>query len=413
VRIVIRERTFVLLSAASLLATSLLLATAGAGLAQEEPTTPEGVEWTLVSYATPGTTEPQAVPLTVEATLLLEAGVASGSGGCNSFSGSYQLEGTSLTFSPEMTRTLVLCEPDVQAVEEAYLAALPGVTGWSVLDETLVLSDELGAPLLTFEIANVALTPSQLGALLLGLEELGLELDGLVLTADGLQTQVDSMNIVRLRERLRALEADNEELKEQLESSSGNGQGQAPSGQFSRGERILLEGVPARIASRCTPLRSSLPKGTRAAVSCTPNTSAVSNVDYYLMNGPDAAAAFTSTMNTFNVPEAASTTQTCASGVKSQRTWVGAGWQSEGCFRTTGRAEVRFVDNATDCRQLTVGGKRLASPAIYMALQADGPDIAAVHDWATGGTTGGSSQRTSITRPIERPNAPISPSCPT
>ena len=73
-------------------------------LAQEEPASPEGFRWDLTAYAADGELVP--VPWTVDAMLQLDAGVASGNGGCNSFSGTYILEGESLTFGDEFVRTL-------------------------------------------------------------------------------------------------------------------------------------------------------------------------------------------------------------------------------------------------------------------------------------------------------------------
>ena len=66
----------------------------GAALAQEEPTTPEGTTWHLTAYAADEVAE--IVPWVVDATLLLEGGTTSGSGGCNSFSGSYTIDGEAL-----------------------------------------------------------------------------------------------------------------------------------------------------------------------------------------------------------------------------------------------------------------------------------------------------------------------------
>ena len=219
------------------------------------------------------------------------------------------------------------------------------------------------------------------------------------------------LNVDRLRERVKALEAGAQELQGQVDAlqesagaASGNG--------FSQAEGILLEGIPTRIASRCVPLRAALPKGTYAAVRCAPDSAVVASVDYHLMEGDDAAAAFGATMQTFNVPEAASETETCEFGVKSQRVWIGNGWQSEGCYRAGERAELRFVDNATACRQLKVGQKRLGSPAIYIALQGASGDVKGVHAWATRNLAEGSTQVTSITQPIERPGERVSPSCP-
>jgi hypothetical protein len=171
---------------------------------------------------------------------------------------------------------------------------------------------------------------------------------------------------------------------------------------------VLLKGIPARIANTCSPLRSSLPKSTRGAVTCRPNTNAVSSVDYYLMNGADAAAEFSSVMNQFNVPDVVAADQTCAQGVKSQRFTFGSGWQAEGCFRTGGTAQVRFIDNAADCRKLRVNKKTMPNPAIYMALQ--GSDLERVYSWATRNVPAGANQLTSITQPIPS-NLGTSPSC--
>ena len=76
--------------------------------------------------------------------MLLEGGLASGSGGCNTFSGTYALDGTTLMFGEEISTTLMLCEESVQAVEDAYLSALPEVVGWTMSDGVLQLSDESG-----------------------------------------------------------------------------------------------------------------------------------------------------------------------------------------------------------------------------------------------------------------------------
>jgi hypothetical protein len=230
-----------------------------------------------------------------------------------------------------------------------------------------------------------------------------------------LRDEVRGLNVDRLRERVRTLEATAEELQDQVAGleETGNGNAGSQGNGFTQAEGILLEGIPTRVASRCVPLRAALPKGTEAAVRCTPDTGSVATLDYYLLDGEDAATAFSSTMSTFNVPEAASDTQTCEFGVKSQRVFLGNGWQSEGCFRTGGHAELRFVDNATDCRQLRVNQRRLESPAFYMALQGATGDVEAVHAWATRNLDDGSSQVTSITQPIERPGQARSPICPT
>ncbi len=58
-------------------------------------------------------------------------GTVTGSAGCNTFSGTYAVDGTSLAFGPLAT-TKMACADQTMFVESAFLAALGGVTGWSV-----------------------------------------------------------------------------------------------------------------------------------------------------------------------------------------------------------------------------------------------------------------------------------------
>ena len=66
------------------------------------------------------------VPDELMVTLLLDAGEASGSAGCNAYFGGYEITAESLAFGP-LGSTLALCEPPEQDVEDAYLALLPDV----------------------------------------------------------------------------------------------------------------------------------------------------------------------------------------------------------------------------------------------------------------------------------------------
>lgn len=383
-----------------------------AALAQE-PSSPEGATWKLTGYpatpaepggaqGAPGTLE--AVPLGVAATLSMAAGQATGSGGCNSFGGTYELDGTSLTFGADFNTTLALCDETVQAVEDAYLAALPTVAGWLITENVLQLTDEVGSTLLTFEVPSTGLTSSELAGLVTTLEDLRSDVDDL-------RSDVTAVNVVRLRDRIKTLENAVASLEERLAdvtseaAQGGNG--------FTRAEAILLEGIPDRIATRCSPLRGVLPKGTAAAVTCTPDTATVTSVNYFLMDGVDAAAAFQDSMEAFGVAEPVSNSKTCQQGFKSQRVYVGGGWQADGCFKESSKAQLRFVDNATECRQLKVGDRRLKAPAIYMALHGAGQNIAPVWAWATKGLDDGSTTMTSITKPIQRPKEKVSTSCPT
>ena len=93
----------------------------------------EGTEWTLVS----GVDAPEdAVP-----TLTLADGSANGFGGCNTFGGSYELDGDSITIGP-LASTMMACEEAKSAVEAAYLPALEAADAWAVENGELVLSSD-------------------------------------------------------------------------------------------------------------------------------------------------------------------------------------------------------------------------------------------------------------------------------
>jgi heat shock protein HslJ len=371
------------------------------------PTGPEGVDWQLTGYVDDSTGEMVSVPLGVQATLRLEGGRATGSGGCNQFDGGYTIDGTSLSFDAQMSVTLSLCDDTVQAVEDAYLAALPKVDGWLIDGEVLELTDSFGEVLLTLEVPHIMLTTSQLSGLSDRLAALQSLVDDLGSRLEALRADTEALNVPRLRDRIKALETANKDLTSRLtkleKSSTGTSSGSSGSGNaatFTAAEQVLLSGIPSRISRHCKPLRSSLPKGTRAAVTCTPATKVVTGVDYYLLEGAQAASEFGDVMSTFNVPDAVAADQTCEQGIKSQRRWIANRWQAEGCFRTNKQAEVRFIENATDCRKLKVGNNRLNDPAIYMALQGSDQDVASVWAWATRGVAPAAGQLTSLVQPI-------------
>lgn len=399
----------------SALAAALLLTLPAAVAAQdEELTSPEGVDWSLTALYDEELGELVAVPYEVEPTLLMLDGVASGTGGCNQFSGSYELDGGSLTFSDQLSVTLALCVDPAQSIEDTYLASLNEVDGWLIDEGVLELTDGFGTVILTFEVPHILWTSSQLAALEATLAELRTSLDEARAEIDTLRDETESLNVPRLRERIKVLESENKRVKKRLdaleEEPSVEPTPRPPTTSFSAAEKTLLKGIPARFASRCSPLRSSLPKGTRAAVTCRPNTKLVSALDYYLLNGPDAAAAFATVMEDFNVPDVTAPDKTCAQGVKSQRIWVGGGWQAEGCYRHEKQAQLRWNDNATECKKLKVGGKNLSEPAWYIALQGATNDLPALYAWATK-NVGSSGQLTSLTQPIPSNLGP-SPVCP-
>jgi PKD repeat protein len=113
------------------------------------PTGPglEGTLWTLGS-AMPGTT----------ITLQLMNGSASGSAGCNNYTGSYTASGGpsgAISFSG-LTTGMMMCEQAVMTQEQQYLAALSTATSYKVDGQVLTLATGLG-PLTYF--AQGAPTP--------------------------------------------------------------------------------------------------------------------------------------------------------------------------------------------------------------------------------------------------------------
>jgi heat shock protein HslJ len=107
-----------------------------------------GTHWTLTSIVSG--TSASSVPDGVQATLVLDAdGTASGSGGCNTFHGSYQTSGNELTFGPPAS-TRKACADDVMSVEQTYLAALQSASSYTIAGNALTVDDSSGDPVLEF-----------------------------------------------------------------------------------------------------------------------------------------------------------------------------------------------------------------------------------------------------------------------
>ena len=117
-----------------------------------------GTSWELAEYAAEGATTLTAVPADVRATADFSDDQISGSGGCNSFSGTYTTDGDTIEIGPLAT-TEMACVPAVTAVESGYLARLGAATTFAITDGTLTLSDESGQVVLSYaESEPVSLT---------------------------------------------------------------------------------------------------------------------------------------------------------------------------------------------------------------------------------------------------------------
>lgn len=113
-----------------------------------EPLPLEATAWTLDTIAT-GTDAVSSVLAGTEVTLALEGGTAGGSGGCNRFSGGYELDGASLAFGP-LASTRMACAEGVMSQEQAVFDALAATASWSVEEDRLWLLDADGSLLLGY-----------------------------------------------------------------------------------------------------------------------------------------------------------------------------------------------------------------------------------------------------------------------
>jgi heat shock protein HslJ len=83
-----------------------------------------------------------------------QAGAVNGSTGCNTYNGEVSIDGNAITFGPLATTMMACADPDADAQERAFTAAIEDVDSYTIDDEgRLVLQG--GAPL-TFEVASVS-----------------------------------------------------------------------------------------------------------------------------------------------------------------------------------------------------------------------------------------------------------------
>ena len=82
---------------------------------------------------------------------LFSEGTVAGQGGCNRYTGPYDVEGDALTIGPEIASTQIACGPAETAVERAYLDRLPRVASYAIEGTALTLSDGDGEVLLAYE----------------------------------------------------------------------------------------------------------------------------------------------------------------------------------------------------------------------------------------------------------------------
>ena len=115
------------------------------------PTGLENTYWSLLSFGSPGAKQPLVEESLI--TLTLAGGQAGGSGGCNSYGGTYQVDGNRITFG-ELTRTERAClDQRVTEQEQRFFQALESASEYKVEGNQLQITYDGGSGLLLFESA--------------------------------------------------------------------------------------------------------------------------------------------------------------------------------------------------------------------------------------------------------------------
>jgi len=113
-----------------------------------------GTSWEVTSY---NNGKQAVVGVLAETSLTAvfgEDGTISGSGGCNNFNGSYEVDSSSITIGP-LASTMMACEQDVMDQEAAFLAALESAATYRVEGTTLEMRTKDDA------LAVIAVTSTQ------------------------------------------------------------------------------------------------------------------------------------------------------------------------------------------------------------------------------------------------------------
>lgn len=97
-------------------------------------------KWKLTAYGPPDSVTPAVSD--ADATLTFgEDGIVSGSGGCNSLGGEYEVNGNEITFG-EITSTLMACDDARMAQESAVMQVLSSAAEYEIDGQTLTITNE-------------------------------------------------------------------------------------------------------------------------------------------------------------------------------------------------------------------------------------------------------------------------------
>lgn len=117
-----------------------------------------GTSWQLTGYNNGNDAVVSAMSGVGVTAVFGEDGTLSGTGGCNNYSTSYTLDGSTLSINAAIASTMMACAEDVMAQETAFLAALPTATTYTIQGDALELRDANGALVASFTSAPPAAT---------------------------------------------------------------------------------------------------------------------------------------------------------------------------------------------------------------------------------------------------------------
>lgn len=107
----------------------------------------EGPTWVVDELVVDGSSTAPMDGSSITATF--EDGGVGGISGCNSYSGSYELDGSSIAFGP-MATTLMFCDEGLMTQEQAYLVLLDSAEEYEVSGDTLTMLSGSGDTLITY-----------------------------------------------------------------------------------------------------------------------------------------------------------------------------------------------------------------------------------------------------------------------
>ena len=108
--------------------------------------------WTVLRYNNGRGGVTSVIRDTEITALFTTDGRLTGSGGCNNYSATYEVNGNNITIQPDMAMTMMAC-PEPQGVEQQereYLGAIAQATTFSIVDNELELRNSEGQRLVTY-----------------------------------------------------------------------------------------------------------------------------------------------------------------------------------------------------------------------------------------------------------------------